>query len=252
MEPGRRVQLQPGWILHRRDFRDSSQIIDVLTRDFGRIALVARGVKRPKSRYRGVLQPFTPLLLSWVTGRGELATMTGAEILQGDAALPATAALRDTALLAGFYVNELILKLTHRFDPQPAVFGDYQRCLGRLAAGEPVAAVLRDFELDLLDELGFGLAFDRDARSGASIDPGGAYHVVLDEGPRLADAADEDTVPGEALLAISRRDWSQASVRQVARRLLARAIDRLLDGKSLRTRRVLRELKQREFGAGGS
>lgn len=243
MDSGQRVQLQPCWVLHRRDFRDSSQIIEVLSREHGRLGVVARGVKRPKSRLRGILQPFAPLLVSWVTGR-ELATLTGAEPGQG-----APHRLQDTRLMSGFYINELILRLTHRFDPQPDVFDCYGHCLQRLGGDEPVANVLRDFELDLLETLGFALNLTHEVVSGAPVTAERRYHFVVDEGPHVAEAGVDD-VSGSVLLAMARRDWREPDVRRTARRLLGRAIDLQLDGKPLHTRRVLRDLRQRDYGTG--
>ena len=247
MDAGKRIQLQPCWILHRRDFRDSSQIIEILSRDYGRFGVVARGVKRPKSRHRGVLQPFAPLLMSWVAGR-ELATMTGVEAAGGS-----PVRLVGTPLLSGFYINELVLRLTHRFDPQPDLFEHYGRCLARLAGDGAVAPALRDFELDLLDTLGFGPNLTRDVATGEPVCAGRHYHVIVDEGPH--DAGPEpgvDAVAGEVLLAIAGRDWRDAAVRRTAQRLLGRAIDQQLDGRPLQTRRVLRDLKQRDYGHGAS
>ncbi|MEO1320471.1 MAG: DNA repair protein RecO [Pseudomonadota bacterium] len=245
MEAGQRIQLQPCWVLHRRDFRDSSQIIEVLSREHGRLGLVARGVKRPKSRLRGILQPFAPLLLSWVAGR-ELATLSGAEPGQG-----APHHLQDTRLMSGFYINELILRLTHRFDPQPDVFDRYAHCLQRLSGDDPVAATLRDFELDLLDALGFAPNLTHDVVSGAPVEADRAYDFVVDEGPHATEAgAGVEAVDGFVLLAMAARDWREPEVLRTARRLLGRAIDLQLDGKPLHTRRVLRDLRQRDYGTG--
>lgn len=247
MDSGQRIHLQPCWILHRRDFRDSSQIIEVLSRDHGRVGLVARGVKRPKSRLRGVLQPFAPVFVSWVAGR-ELATMSGAEPGAG-----APLRLTDTRLMSGFYINELVLRLTHRFDPQPDVFERYGHCLAELAGDGAPAATLRGFELDLLEALGFGLNLTREAVTGAPVKAGRYYDFVVDEGPHEAgEGGGADAVPGEVLLAMAGRDWHDADVRRTARRLLARAIDLQLDGRPLHTRRVLRELRQRDYGTGTS
>ena len=245
MASGKRIHLQPCWVLHRRDFRDSSQIVEVLSRDYGRLGIVARGVRRPKSRLRGVLQPFSPVLVSWVAGR-ELATMTGAEPGEGR-----PYHLADMRLMSGFYINELVLRLTHRFDPQPAVFDLYARCVAALAGDTPAAVVLREFELDLLDELGFGLNLTREVGTGAPVDPARHYDVVVDEGPHDAgDTPGVDALAGRVLLAISAREWQETDVRRAARRLLGRAIDLQLDGKPLHTRRVLRDLRQRQLGNG--
>ncbi len=108
------VMLEPAYVLHHRPYRDSSLILDVLSAAYGRVALVARGARRPKSRLHGVLQPFQPLLASWSL-RGEMGTLTAAEARAGGG-------LRGRALISGFYVNELLLRLLHRHDPHPQLF----------------------------------------------------------------------------------------------------------------------------------
>lgn len=238
MNPSERIKLQAGWVLHRRDFRDSSQIVEVFTREHGRLSMVARGVKRPRSRHRGVLQPFAPLLLSWVSGR-ELATMTDVEQGEGK-----RLTLVDDRLLCGFYVNELVLKLTHRFDPQPGVYALYEHVLAALDGATPAAIVLRDFELRLLGELGFGLNLTRDAGDGSEISEARYYDVIVDQGPvAVADGdAGRDAVRGGVLIKIANGDWADAETRRVARVLLGRAIDLQLDGKQLHTRRIMRDV----------
>ena len=143
MSAPRRVQQQPAFILHHRPFRDSSQILDILTRDHGKIALVARGSRGAKSRLRGVLRPFLPLRISWVA-RSDLGTLTGAEA----AGLPAD--LRGDVMLSAYYVNELLINFLHRHDPQAEIFGLYADTLEALGTHEGIASVLRSFEIELL------------------------------------------------------------------------------------------------------
>ena len=140
MSNPRRVQQQPAYILHHRPFRDSSQILDVLTRDHGKVAVVARGSRGSKSRLAGVLRPFLPLRVSWV-GKSDLGTLTGAE------AAGAPSGLRGDALLSAYYVNELILYFLHRYDPQPEIYELYAQAIKALCGASDVAACLRHFEL---------------------------------------------------------------------------------------------------------
>src|SRR5579885_1312881 len=123
-----RVRLASGYVLHHSPYRDTSRILEVLTRDHGRLTLFARGVRGPKSRLAALLQPFQPLLLSW-SGRGEAPQLTGAEPQGMLRRLPAD------RLLAAFYLNELILKLTTRHDPHPALYDAYHRALETLKGG---------------------------------------------------------------------------------------------------------------------
>src|SRR5260370_33338727 len=138
---------QQAFVLHAYAYRETSLIVEVLTQGYGRVALVARGAKRPRSELRGVLQAFQPLTLSWA-GSGELKTLIHAEWRGG---LPLVC---GSALLCGFYLNELLLKLLPREDPHPRLFDAYESALSRLANGAAQAPVLRPFELRLPAALG--------------------------------------------------------------------------------------------------
>ncbi|HEX5342761.1 MAG TPA: DNA repair protein RecO, partial [Duganella sp.] len=144
---GTKVAGQPAFVLHSYPYKETSLIIDLFTRDFGRVALIAKGAKRPHSQLRGVLQTFQPLSSSWV-GKSELRTLTDAEWVGG--MLP----LEKTALLCGFYLNELLVKLLARDDAHPALFDHYVSTLNQLAHNEPAPIVLRKFERALLKETG--------------------------------------------------------------------------------------------------
>src|SRR5580765_7885811 len=146
----RRIELTPGYLLHHRPWRDTSRILEVYTREHGRMTLFARGVRGPTAKLAAVLQPFQPLLLSF-SGRGEAPALTGAERAHECAALPAP------CLLAAFYMNELLLKLTTRHDPLPELFDHYHATLGQLRGGAPLEPALRLFEKRLLEILGYGL-----------------------------------------------------------------------------------------------
>src|SRR5436309_2940888 len=140
-QPLRRDE-EPAYVLHTYAYRETSVIVEAFTEDYGRLALVARGAKRPRSELRGLLQGFQPLLLSW-SGHNELKTLHKAEWRGG---LPL---LGGAALLCGFYLNELLLKLLPREDPHRRLYGTYEAALHDLAAGGDQAPVLRRFELEL-------------------------------------------------------------------------------------------------------
>ncbi len=154
----------PAFVLHSYPYRETSLIIDVLSRDHGRLALVAKGAKRPHSALRGVLQTFQPLALSW-SGKSEVRTLTGAEWVGG--MLP----LAGDALLCGFYVNELLVKFCAREDPHPQLFHHYVVTLARLAHDEPPVQVLRSFERVLLRETGYAMALEPHRRAQAGVRP---------------------------------------------------------------------------------
>lgn len=225
-------------MLHQTAYRDSSQLIELMTLDYGRVAAVARGARGNRSRLRGLLRPFTPLLISF-SGRGELVTLTGAEP-RGPALT-----LRGEYLFAGFYVNELLVRLTHRDDPAPEVFDSYEWVLTGLRDGEPLQPLLRQFECRLLDLLGYGLMLETDI-AGNSLLPAGFYDYRLEEGPVVVDDARHAALPvhGSTLLGLAKGELEGLSASMEARRLLRAAIDAQLGGRPLHTRKVLRAMKR--------
>ncbi len=176
MSSVRRILQQPAYLLHHRPFRDSSLLLEVLSREHGKLALVARGARSAKSRLKGVLRPFMPLRLSWVL-RSDLGTLTGAE-LDGQ---PLT--LTRDSLMSGYYLNELILHFLHRHDPQPEVFAAYQQTVRSLAAATDPAPALRLFEIELLRLLGYALNFAHEAVSHEELDPSAYYEYRVEQGP---------------------------------------------------------------------
>jgi DNA repair protein RecO (recombination protein O) len=250
MARGRRVELAPVFVLHHRPWRDTSRMLDILSRDHGRLTLFARGVRGPRSRTASLLQPFTPLLASW-TGSGDTAQLTHVEAA---AAAAGTAGLPAAAMLSGWYVNELLLKLTLRVDPQPAVFDLYAQALTRLRAGPAPAPALRAFERDLLELLGYGLELRREARSGAPLRTEAYYHFHADLGFVETPAGADNAYSGRSLLALADDDLQEASVLEDARRLMRAALDHALEGRELRTRAVARAVARRAAGPrdGGS
>lgn len=232
----KRVQLQPAWLLHHRPFRDSSQILDVLSRDHGRVSVVARGSRAAKSRLKGVLRPFLPLTLSWYS-RGDLGTLTGAEL--GGPPL----ALTGDPLLAAYYMNELIINLVHRHDPQPEIFALYADALRRLAGAARVAAELREFELDMLSLLGYGVALEQDDATGAVLAADAYYEYRPGVGPVRSHQRDAATLYlGSELTAVGRREFHDEGTLRCANRLLRQVIAYHLDGKELNSRKVLRDI----------
>jgi DNA repair protein RecO (recombination protein O) len=232
----KRVQQQRGYILHHRPFRDSSQILDILTRDHGRIAVVARGSRGKKSRLAGVLRPFLPLRVSWVA-RSDLGTLTGAET-----AGPPTG-LSGDALLSAFYVNELILNFLHRDDPQPEMFSLYGEVVAALGHNGDVAATLRDFELEFLGLLGYAVNLEHEATGQNEIEPDRYYDYRVEQGPVPVSREEGPLVfRGSILRAIAARQFDEADVLRAANRLLRDVITYHLGGKELQSRKVLREV----------
>lgn len=224
----RRVQLAPAYILHHRPYRETSRILDVLTRDYGRLTLFARGVRGPKPKLAAALQPFTPLLVSW-SGRGEAAQLTGAELAGESVSVPAA------VLMSAFYLNELLLKLTWHHDALPPVFDAYHGALVELKGGLAAAPVLRIFEKRLLEALGFGLDL-------TGVDPDAHYQYRPHQGICRASAELEDSLPGGSLIELAHERMESPGALDDARRLLRLAIDHCLEGRPLATRGVARAI----------
>ncbi len=227
------TQLQSAYILHQRAYRDTSLLLEVFTREHGRVGLVARGARAPRSRIRGLLQPFQPLLLSW-SGRGELGTLAGVEpAFDNDGSVPR---LSGTSLYSGFYLNELLMRLLQRHDPHPELFVAYGEALRTLP--ETLQRSLRLFEKQLLESLGYGLLLDHEADSGAPVSASADYIYALESGPvrSHAGATSGLRVSGRSLLSLAADDLSDAQSLSDSKRLMRAALDLYLGGRELKTR----------------
>ncbi|MEO8344458.1 MAG: DNA repair protein RecO [Betaproteobacteria bacterium] len=244
--PTERHDSQAAFVLHTYAYRETSLIVEAFTADHGRVAMVARGAKRPRSETRGLLQAFQPLTLSWAGG-GELKTLLKAE-WGGGLPLP-----RGAALLCGFYLNELLLKLLAREDPHAALYRDYQNALAALCESSTVAkqgSVLRRFELRLLAELGYELPLTHDAETGAAVDPSARYHYEFGRGPRAA-AANVAREPGTrfprirgaTLLGLAANEFPDAQTAAEARMLMRDVLDHYLEERRIFSRRVVQDLQ---------
>jgi DNA repair protein RecO (recombination protein O) len=235
----RRITLAPAYILHHRPYRDTSRILEVITRDHGRLSLFARGVRGPKAKLASVLQPFQLLLLSW-SGRGEAAQLTGAESADHDAPLPAS------CLMASFYLNELLLKLTTRHDPVVSLFDDYHATVAGLRRGMQLEPSLRIFEKRLLDTLGYGLDLATQAQTGKPIEPGEYYHFRPAQGlfPTVAEAA--GALSGRSLIGLANEHLEGGRDLEDSRRLLQAALAQCLEGRELTTRVVAKAVARKE------
>lgn len=229
---------QPAYVLHTYPYRETSLIVEVFSRDFGRLPLMARGARRPKSAVRGLLLSFQPLSLSWF-GKGELRTLHSAE-WQGGQPL-----LQGTALICGFYLNELLLKLLHRDDPHEQLFLYYQETLQELARRTDYAAVLRRFEMNLLKELGYALTLDHDADSGAAIEPDMPYCYVFERGPvRQKTGQNGVELLGKTLLDMADDDYGDPVTLQQSKALMRTLINHYLGEDTLHTRQILKDLQE--------
>lgn len=240
MSQKQRVDQQPGWVLHAQPWRETSLIIEVFSRDHGRLAMVAKGARRPHSALRGVLMSFQPLLLDW-SGGGEVKTLVRAEWRGGQPLLA------GRALLYGYYLNELLVRLAAREDPHPCLFDAYGEALAALARDEAAAPLLRRFELALLRELGYAVALEQEAVSGMSIVADLDYVYAPEAGARPAREAAGGAgvrLRGQTLLDLARDDFSDARTLAESKALLRMLINHQLGGRSLESRRVLKELHE--------
>ena len=236
----RRADHEPGYVLHTYPYKETSLIVEAFTRRHGRVALLARGARRPRSAMRGVLLAFHPLRLGW-SGAADLATLITAE--WGGGLQPASRPRAGRGLMCGFYLNELILRLLPREDAHEALFDAYGDALARLSGGDAFPAVLRSFEKRLLAELGYAPVFDRDALSGAPIEPASSYVYEPDRGPVRASHG-ELLISGRTLLDLAADDYTRSETRDEARYLMRALIGQRLHGQVLHTRSVLMELNE--------
>jgi DNA repair protein RecO (recombination protein O) len=228
-----RAELVPAYVLHHQPWRDTSRIVELLTADHGRLTVFARGVRAPLSALAGLLQPFTPLLVSWA-GRGEAPRLAAAEIAPDSARTP----LPPDCILPAYYLNELVMNLTVRHDPQPDLFGHYDTALRALRAGAPLERELRLFEKRLLDVLGYGLDLGPALRDAGE----GHYQYRAADGLRPAIADAPDGLPAAALRSLAEERLDDPGSLDVARKVLRGAIAQCLEGRTLKTRRIARSL----------
>ncbi len=187
----RRISDEPAFVLHRYDWSETSLILEVFTRHHGRLALVAKGVKRPSSSFRPILLPLQPLHLAF-GGDAEIKTLKAAE-WQGGHVMPT-----GDALMSGYYLNELLLNLLAREDPHPALFDLYASAVAVIASehGEALESALRAFELLLLREIGLLPLLDAQTMTLLVLHPLQRYSLVPEGGLRQASASDRASLNG--------------------------------------------------------
>jgi DNA repair protein RecO (recombination protein O) len=229
---------QPAFVLHTYPYRETSLIVEVFTQGCGRVALVARGARRPRSAVRGLLMAFQPLTLSWF-GKSELRTLKNAEWQGGQ--LP----LSGSAMMCGFYLNELLLRLLPRDDPHPKLFAHYQEALHALGRNEPQPVVLRRFEKRLMQELGYALMLEQEAQSDAAITPEATYFYEVERGPVRQSALQNSVqLRGRTLLDLARDDYSDPTTLAQAKQLMRALISHQLGSELLQTRQLLMDLQE--------
>ncbi len=238
-----RVEADTAYVLHKRPYRETSLLLDVFTYNHGRVGLIAKGARRPKSGQSVLLQPLRRLSMSW-SARSELGTLTAVEAT-GMPSGPTTA-----ALLAGFYVNELIVRLLHRHDPHPELFSAYEAVLNKLDDEQQQQQALRYFEVDLLDAIGFGLVLDHDVIAGKPLAPDTLYQYVTERGPSAEEVlpGQHVSVHGQTLLDLAARSISSATGLREAKQLLRQETGSHLGDRPLASRSLYQSyLKNRSY-----
>jgi DNA repair protein RecO (recombination protein O) len=226
-----RVVLEPAFVLHRRPYSNTSYILELFTANHGRMAALARSARGLKSRYKGKLELFSPMWVSW-SGQRELKVLGDIELNQ----MPYL--LSGEALWCGFYLNELLLRLLHREDAYQRLFAHYQDTLASLQSCHCLQRVLRRFEKNLLDELGYGLPWHQTVETSEPLEADKTYIYLPDRGFSSQFIESTVTFSGKNLLAFRDDDFSEEAVLRDAKRLMQLALGHLLGSKPLKSREL--------------
>lgn len=230
----------PSFLLHSRPYRENSALVELLTRDFGRVSAVVRSARGSGKRAGGShWRPFSPLHVSWY-GRGELKTIAAVETIGSPWML------EGEQLFAGFYLNELLVRLLSPLDAHPRLFNAYALAVAQLAEGAALEPLLRRFEFSLLESLGYSIDF---SCQGVALTPDGHYAYHPRQGFQPCLPAEPGAMSGACLLMLQAEDWSQAEVMRVAKHLLRVSLRQLLGPKPLQSREMLLKFKQSRGGA---
>lgn len=225
-------QIQTAFVLHRRDYRDTSQIIELFTQHDGRVSVVAKGCKRPKSPLKTSLQMFQPLLVNWY-GKHELQTLTHVELDK-----PFNA-IKGKYLAWAFYVNELLYRLLHKHEPYPHVFQHYRTLLEKIIAHNATEADLRLFEYDLLTRIGYGLHLESD-QNHHPLNASLHYHLEPAQSPvKTSFTEGKHVYLGGDLIALAQKSLLTPTQLKATKRLLRHALQDLLGDKPIKSRELV-------------
>lgn len=237
------IDMQSGWLLHSRPYRDTSMLLDFFTEESGRVSAIARGIRNPKAKQKAFLQPFIPLHIS-LAGRGDLQNLRQVE------ARSAALFLRGEALFSALYINELMVRLVAGHEKDKTLFNAYSAVLNELSTGAEIEPLLRTFELRLLENLGYGLQLTHEADSDDPVVSEGWYYLQADGGfVRQLQVAESEAgtssgylYSGDELHRIARADFSQTSTRRAAKRLLRSVLQQHLSERPLGSRELFKAL----------
>jgi DNA repair protein RecO (recombination protein O) len=227
-----RIDLTPAFVLHRRDYQNTSLLLELFTPTEGRLPAIARGAKSGRSSKAILLQPFSPLRVS-LSGRGEVKSLTDVE----HDGRPFQ--LLGARIYCGFYINELVMRLIERGDPYPSLYLHYCDKLACLASTESIDQTLRQFEIQLLTELGYGLLLDHTADTGDPVESELVYDYLVEQGPVLSHAAQSGIkVHGRTLISMHNRDHLDEQSAKESKRLMRYVLSHYLGDKPLKSREL--------------
>lgn len=236
---GTRVVSQPAFILHARAYRETSLLVDAFSVDYGRVSLIAKGVRKKKSQSVALLQPFRELFLSW-QGKRELQTIVSVESQEGDIKLS------GKTIYCGIYLNELLSILLFKYDPYPELYLLYKKCLMDLVKSPHSDELLRYFEVNLLSEIGYGLNFDVEYKSGSPLMAEHLYRYNFENGGfQISDHLNNTAIDGQTLIALREKRLNNKQSRLKAKKLMRAIINHRLEGRPLRSRELFKSMKTR-------
>jgi DNA repair protein RecO (recombination protein O) len=239
----KRESLQPAYVLHRRPYRETSFLVEIFTKEHGRVALISKGARsNGKNATQGLLQPFIPLAVSWA-GKGELMALSQVE------ACGNIVPLRGNCLFAGFYLNELLMALLEKWDPHPRLYEYYAKSLAELQSGVLHEKTLRTFEKGLLEELGYGLLPKSDFSLHNTLVADKYYRFVPEQGLVQSELgydaqAKLNIFSGKSLLAIAEEDWQEEETLRDAKRLSRLILMPLLGARTTHSRQLFMPLEE--------
>ena len=234
------IEGEPAYLIHQRPYSETSQIINLFSRHYGRVDAIAKGSKRPKSKFKSFLQPFSPILVSW-SGRSQLKTLRSVDISSGK-----QSNVSRKHLMSAFYLNELILSFLTTADPYPDLFDAYSLAINNLSNADSSEIILREFEIQLLTEIGYAINFQTEAMSSKKIEPNLSYRFIAEEGfiSSVTSSPRDTLIKGSVIQSIDRKDFSQPETMRAAKRIIRESVKYHLSGKELNTKKVVKSLKK--------
>ncbi|HJL80003.1 MAG: DNA repair protein RecO [Gammaproteobacteria bacterium] len=233
------IENEPVFIIHQRPYSETSQILNLFSKNYGRVDVIAKGSKRPKSKFRSFIQPFMPLSASW-SGRSQLKTLRNIEAVEHHQSL-----VHSDHFLSALYMNELILHFLSNADPYPGLFEIYHEALRQFNLSDEHEPLLRMFEIKLLEEIGYAINFQTEALSSKTININEYYRYEPEQGFHLLPSDSQiKKYSGGQIKSIQKMDFSESDTLLAAKKLTRETIHFHLDGKELMTKKMYKSIKR--------